>query len=787
MTTIDDKSKMKILRQKAEELLKNNLSKISAQLPEAETSKLLHELEVYQIELELQNEDLKQANAIARERADKYTELYDFAPSGYFTLSNEGEIIEINLTASQLLGKDRSSLVGSMFHFFVSQDTRPVFNEFLEKVFTSKQKESCELTLSTNNNQLVHTYHTAIVSENREQCFLTMVDITESSLSINTLLKKEKQYQELIDSAKVGISREDINGKLIYYNHWYAELFGYTEEEMKSHSISTLVYHEDVERVMKYHNDRIAGKHVVSKYDFRGITKDGSIVYLEVDANPIFDNNKIIGTNSYIWDITNRKKAELALNESEEKFRSIFECATDGLMVTDKKLKIIDVNPAFIKITGIPRKSLVGQSGIEIAKKFVNARQLPQIMKLLKIYITGKQVPPYELNYKDKILEIHSQKQENNQLIGIIRDITDKKRALEVLQERDIYNRGLLETLPLGLALASMDGILVDVNTAFAEIIGRTEDECKKLTYWDITPKTYDEQEQQQLDSLNKTGKYGPYEKEYIHKKGHLVPVRLQGKIIEHDGTKYIWSSVENITERKQTEKKIQRKIRIDEAFTSLYTHLISPDSSMEDIAILVKKQALELTESTQCYVGTIDPENGDLVAHSNTEMMENKQCSILQSEDQRIAFPMGMDGTYGRLWGVSLNQRKAFYTNDVENHSASKGVPEGHLKLKKFLSVPVMLQQELVGQISLANPSRDFNDSDINTIMKLAEFYAMSIRKQRYVDDLKTRSIELEGFNESMIDREMRIIELKEEINNLCDEFNKPRRFETFWNQKDN
>ena len=905
MTTIDDKSKMKILRRKAEELLKNNLSKISSKLLESETSKLLYELDVYQIELEMQNEELKQANVLIREEADKYTELYDFAPTGYMTISCDGEIMGLNIMASQLLGKNRSSLVGSKFNFFVSQDTIPVFNEFIENVFTSKQKEACKIKISNIDSQPVYIYLSGIVNENGKQCFLTLVDITELSLSIIALSEKEKQYQDLIEKAKVGISREDTNGKLIYCNHWYSDLFGYTEEELVGHSISTLVHHEDVERVMGYHNDRVAGKKVVSKYDFRGITKDGSIKYLEVHTNPIFDNNKIIGTNSYIWDTSVRKKGELAINESkemlqtifdgaadgiiyidkdstvlnlnesliqilgipredivgissfrlakkfvnvkqlpiilntlktiisnkdlepfefnwkdrileisakkqetghsiaiarditkrkqselnlresEERFHAIFESATDGLMVTDKELKIIDVNPAFIEITGIPRKSLVGQSGIEIAKKFVNTRQLPQIMKLLKIYITGKQVPPYELNYQDKILEIHSQKQENNQLVGIIRDITDKKRALEALQESEVYNRSLFKTLPLGLALSLMDGTLVDVNSAYAELMGRTIDECKKLTYWEITPKAYDEQEQQQIDSLNKTGKYGPYEKEYIHKNGHLVPVSLQGKIIEHKGTKYIWSSVENITKRKKTEEKIQRKIRIDEALASLYSPLISPDSTMEDIAVLIKNQSQELTGSSHCYVATIDAENGDLVVHTLTEMIETGQCTVLKEGNQRIAFPMEKDGTYGRLWGVSLNQRKAFYTNDVENHSASLGVPDGHIKVKKFLSVPVMLQQELVGQISVANPSRDYNDNDVSAIKQLAEFYAMSIRKQRYVDELKTRSAELEKFNESMLDREMRIIELKEEINSLCDEFNMPRRFESIWNKK--
>lgn len=126
-----------------------------------------------------------------------------------------------------------------------------------------------------------------------------------------------------------------------------------------------------------------------------------------------------------------------------------------------------------------------------------------------------------------------------------------------LLRASERYNRILFEQSPTGLALVTMDGKFVDVNTAFAKIIGRTVNEVLPLTYWDVTPTSYSLQEQAQLDSLNTTGRYGPYEKEYIHKDGHPVPVLLNGLIIEKESEKFIWSSVEDITERKESERKI--------------------------------------------------------------------------------------------------------------------------------------------------------------------------------------------------------------------------------------
>lgn len=127
------------------------------------------------------------------------------------------------------------------------------------------------------------------------------------------------------------------------------------------------------------------------------------------------------------------------------------------------------------------------------------------------------------------------------------------------MHKKESYDSILFEKTVIGLALCRMNGELIDVNTAYASLIGRTVEEVFTLSYWQITPEKYTQQEQEQLDSLEKTGKYGPYEKEYIHKDGHLVPVRLSGQIVEIDGEPYIWSSVEDITERKKAEEEIQR------------------------------------------------------------------------------------------------------------------------------------------------------------------------------------------------------------------------------------
>ncbi len=149
-------------------------------------------------------------------------------------------------------------------------------------------------------------------------------------------------------------------------------------------------------------------------------------------------------------------------------------------------------------------------------------------------------------------------------LFGLMNSMISRRKTIQhELRQSEQYNRLLFELSPIGLVLCHMDGTLVDINSAYAGIIGRSVEETLQLSYWDVTPPIYAEQEQWQLKSLGETGRYGPYEKEYICKDGSLVPVRLQGLIIDKEGQKFIWSSVEDISEWKKAEKELKRNEQV--------------------------------------------------------------------------------------------------------------------------------------------------------------------------------------------------------------------------------
>lgn len=169
----------KMLRLKAEEVLLKKKSDLNKKEIENDPVKLLHELQVHQIELEMQNEELIEANASAEVALKKYTMLYDFAPMGYFTLDKEGTICDLNFTGAEILCDKRFALINSNFKLFISEDSKSVFGKFFQDVFNSNRKEACKVMLGYDGKPLCQVSMEGIVTGDDRNCLLSVVDLTD--------------------------------------------------------------------------------------------------------------------------------------------------------------------------------------------------------------------------------------------------------------------------------------------------------------------------------------------------------------------------------------------------------------------------------------------------------------------------------------------------------------------------------------------------------------------------------------------------------------------------------
>jgi len=255
----------------------------------------------------------------------------------------------------------------------------------------------------------------------------------------NRLKKGEEYYRDLVEKAEIAILIDDKEGNFVYFNQKFADLFAYTKAQMKKQSIQTLVHPDDVERVMDIHRKRILGKRPKSRYEFRAIRKDGSTIYLEVDAVRMLEGDKATGTRSYIWDITPRRRAEEAFKESEDKYRVLVENANELIAVTqDETLKFL--NPKAFDITGYNTKELINKT----FSKFIHPEDRQRVMNYFQNRLRGKEVPQYYtfriIDKKGRIRWLRSSVviigwESKPASLAFVSDVTELKQTEEALIE----------------------------------------------------------------------------------------------------------------------------------------------------------------------------------------------------------------------------------------------------------------------------------------------------------------------------------------------------------------
>jgi rsbT co-antagonist protein RsbR len=254
---------------------------------------------------------------------------------------------------------------------------------------------------------------------------------------------------------------------------------------------------------------------------------------------------------------------QLAECRQVENFGPFFQHAMEMLCVAGFDGYFKQLNPRWEQVLGFSQQELMAQPFIEFIHPDDRAATAAEAAKIGQ----GATTISFENRYRCKdgsyrqLVWTARPDMERGLICAIAHDVTERKCIEAALAESEQHYRTLIGQLPIGLALCHMNGDLVDVNRAYADILGRTIEETLQLSYWDITPQKYAAQEEIQVRALQSTGRYGPYEKEYMHKDGHLVPVRLSGSIIERGGKQFIWSSVEDISEQRRTQEALRQAI----------------------------------------------------------------------------------------------------------------------------------------------------------------------------------------------------------------------------------
>lgn len=283
-------------------------------------ARLNHELAVHQVELEIQNEELRQARA---ELEASYDELYDSAPVGYFTLGRYGDIEKSNLTGAGMLGQPRSRLLGRRLAGFVSPESLPVFNDFLRRAMEGHKKVGCMLTLMKAGDTPVVAYIEVTGAGPDSSCRAVVVDITSAEQARLALREREAHLNLALAASGMGVWECECDTGDIYWSPECMAIFGVESFSPTFDGLARMVHPEDAQRLRAIVTQALTdGKE--QTVEFRIVRPDAQLAWIllrgQVQCGKTGKPLRLIGIAQ---DITERRRAKQnACPDLEKKARS---------------------------------------------------------------------------------------------------------------------------------------------------------------------------------------------------------------------------------------------------------------------------------------------------------------------------------------------------------------------------------------------------------------------------------------------------------------------------------
>jgi PAS domain S-box-containing protein len=333
------------LRRKAEEQIRTKSAEIPPPRSKQESSRLVHELEVHQIELEMQNAELLQVREQMEMALDKYTNLYDFAPVGYCTLDRQGTVVIANLTIATLFNIECSRLLGRRFGSFVADDYRQLFSDFLEKAFSCDTK-SCDLKLTKEGNlpSFVRIEARPLISGN--ECHIAIIDISGRRRAEESFHQTRLRLAWVLEITSVGLWLNEMPLNRLTWDAQIKRLFYVDPDVEPTFDLFLSRLHPDDIEPTRLALENAIRTHTLYAIDHRAINPvSGEIRWIHSAGQATYAADDLpIHFDGLSYDITERKQTE----DTIQRYNTDLICVNAELsrfnsVSVDRELRMIEL------------------------------------------------------------------------------------------------------------------------------------------------------------------------------------------------------------------------------------------------------------------------------------------------------------------------------------------------------------------------------------------------------------------------------------------------------------
>jgi PAS domain S-box-containing protein len=546
------------------------------------------------------------------------------------------------------------------------------------------------------------------------------------------------RYTDLYDFAPVAYLTLDERGWIIEANLTAARLLGTERRLLFQQPLAPFIRPEDIKQFWAYLVAVIQGQ-AAPPLELNLLVKGGAEVAVQLDSLLVPDAASHPQVRTSLVDVTARYKAENALQELKNHYQTLFYTASDAIFISDLEGRLLEANEEGCRRLGYTREELLRLTVHDVTSPEYFARR-PEILEQLRA--EGKLLFETELVTRDgRIIPCECSScltdlQGRPAVFSITRDISERKAAAKFLRESEARFRLSIENAPDAIFVQTQHRFAY-LNPAAIKLFGaESADQLLGQPVLDRFDPSFHDKVRERIRLLNQEKKAVlSMEQIYLKMDGSPFYVEVNAAPIywgDHEGALVFFR---DITARKQSEESLALYAARIQALLDL--HLLA-QAPTEQILDFVLEISLQVTRSQHAWVGMLDEAESVLTIHGwSKEVMS--QCTIT---DKPILFPVAEGG----LWGDCIRQRTAVLVNDYPAlHPGKRGLPEGHVPMRRFLVVPALDAGRVVAVVMVANKAEDYTEGDITALTAMVNKTYEILRRKQDEEQLKHLQRQLE------------------------------------------
>jgi PAS domain S-box-containing protein len=564
MMTVTQTEPAQDLRKRAEDKYRMDEATAFKPLTHEETEKLSHELQVHQIELDMQNEALRESLANMESARAEYFDLYDLAPIGYLTLSNEGVVLKANLAAATMLGVERTCLLKKQLSQFIFPEDQGAYFHRHKLIVDNCNLQNWEMRLKRADGSPFFAELRATPAQNGES-WITLSDITERK-GLESKIQNALEYTEnILETLREALLVLDSDLKVVTANTCFYRTFKVTPKDTIGNFIYDLGNSQwDIPKLRLLLDKILPTNSVFYDYevehDFLNIGKKTILL----NARQIF--RKEIGSQIILLameDITERKQAERERQTSEARFKGAFDYSAIGMALVSTEGKWLKANISLCKMLGYSEEELLAKTFQDITHPDDLQMDLNYVSQMLAGEIETYRMEKRYFHKQGHSIWIHLSvslvRDSDDSLlyyIAQIENITERKQAVEALAESKALLNNIINSIPDAIYVKDLNGRYRHFNSAAEKFVGLNAAQVLGEDDMSIFPPTLADELIEQDRTITQGGTAITFEQTLTNGAGfNMSFLSTKGPMFDRDGNvSGLFGISRDITDRINTE-----------------------------------------------------------------------------------------------------------------------------------------------------------------------------------------------------------------------------------------